>query len=165
MSDADATVTGMNRPQKVTLAVSALVLAGIAALTAPAFASLAPTASEPTPVSTEAVTILDDGTRIEGGIAYQREVATSYPRCIVVKSYEATGDGWNITGGHLVEDNGPGDLANGSASADGKSYTVAEGDALIGIGDRFCVDADSLVAVNGITDIHPGDVLELYPTS
>lgn len=60
-------------------------------------------------------------------------------------------------------------LASGEVgyTADGliETYTVAPGDTLIAIGERFCVDYVTVGAFNDrfMTDLQPGDVLILRP--
>lgn len=72
-------------------------------------------------------------------------------------------------GGEL-RDMGSSEFASGEVgyTADGliESYTVAPGDALIGIGERFCVDDITIGAYNDVLDdegIQPGDELVLRP--
>lgn len=69
--------------------------------------------------------------------------------------------------GELV-DRGPSDGASGTVTDDGNvvTYTVEAGDALPGIGSRFCVDYITVAQYNHVYptwDIHPGDVLILSP--
>lgn len=72
-------------------------------------------------------------------------------------------------GGELV-DMGVSELASGEVGYDAEglieTYTVAPGDSLISIGERFCVDYVTVGAYNdrfGPTEIQPGDVLILRP--
>ena len=67
---------------------------------------------------------------------------------------------------------GPGarELAAGTASLDDEgrieTYTVAPGDALYAIGDRFCIaNALTIAMLNHTRTIQPGEVLLLHPDS
>jgi LysM repeat protein len=71
--------------------------------------------------------------------------------------------------GDLV-DQGARDLAAGTAGLDdgGRivTYTVASGDALYAIGDRFCIaNALTIATLNHTRTIQPGEVLLLHPAS
>ncbi|WP_404434196.1 LysM peptidoglycan-binding domain-containing protein [Microbacterium lacus] len=71
--------------------------------------------------------------------------------------------------GDLV-DRGTRDLATGSVGLDEDgqivTYTVAPGDALYAIGDRFCIaNALTIATLNHTRTIQPGEVLLLHPDS
>ena len=71
--------------------------------------------------------------------------------------------------GDLV-DRGARDLAAGTAGLDDEgrivTYTVAPGDALYAIGDRFCIaNALTIADLNHTRTIQPGEVLLLHPDS
>lgn len=72
-------------------------------------------------------------------------------------------------GGELV-DMGTSVWASGEVgyNTDGliETYTVAAGDSMIGIGERFCIDYETVRGYNdriGANEIQPGDVLVLRP--
>jgi hypothetical protein len=72
-------------------------------------------------------------------------------------------------GGELV-DMGTSAWASGEVgyNAEGliETYTVAAGDSMIGIGERFCIDYVTVSGYNdrfGTNEIQPGDVLALRP--
>ncbi|MCY1715947.1 hypothetical protein OVA26_03175 [Microbacterium sp. SL62] len=67
-------------------------------------------------------------------------------------------------------DRGPRDFAEGTVGRDGQgrvvTYTVAAGDALDAIGDRFCLANPTVVAtLNHTRVIQPGELLLLRPDS
>lgn len=71
--------------------------------------------------------------------------------------------------GELV-DRGARDFAEGSAILDPEgrvvSYSVAPGDALSAIGERFCLaNAGTIATLNHTRTIHPGDTLLLHPNA
>lgn len=180
----------MNRSQKITLAVSSLVVVGLVALVAPAVVSLVPvlsaTPSEvPALPATEAPTAEppvdpDDEPRLsaeseEAGIIYagngtwfSAEGPGDCTTNAAIHPYGA-GDPRAKLAGELT-DMGASEFASGEVGydADGliETYTVEPGDTLIGIGERFCVDYVTVGAYNdrfGPTVIQPGDVLVLRP--
>jgi hypothetical protein len=65
-------------------------------------------------------------------------------------------------------DRGPSEYAQGTVTLDDegnpKYYTVAPGDSGMSIGERFCIDYVSLLAVNdAFPTMHPGQVLQISP--
>lgn len=65
-------------------------------------------------------------------------------------------------------DRGPSEYAQGTVTLDDegnpKYYTVAPGDSGMSIGERFCIDYVSLLAVNNaFPTMHPGQVLQISP--
>lgn len=65
-------------------------------------------------------------------------------------------------------DRGPSEYAQGTVTLDEdgnvKTYTVAPGDAGMAIGERFCIDYVSLLAVHdAFPTLHPGQVLTINP--
>ncbi|WP_341974622.1 hypothetical protein [Microbacterium sp. LWO13-1.2] len=159
----------MNRSQKVAATVSVLVVAGLAAVAAPAVASVAsdiggwalfnqPAAAAPTdaatapadePVASHAPTL--DGMHGDCALLYYPNDPSITPRL------------------DAPVDNGPREFAVGEVGlVDGipTTYTVAPGDAIQGIGARFCVFGTGLFYFNDVHlqgTIQPGDVLRLRP--
>lgn len=77
-------------------------------------------------------------------------------------AYMAQWNGWDPV------DNGPTDLARGTVTKtpDGRiaTYTVAEGDAPLVVGERLCVDIGSIMRYNRLGSmLYAGDVLTLGP--
>jgi hypothetical protein len=69
-----------------------------------------------------------------------------------------------------LTDNGPREYAGGPVGYDAKgritTYTVQRGDALLAIGERFCIDEVTVEVYNGYLPpktIQPGDLLVLRP--
>lgn len=172
----------MNRAQKITIAVSTMVVAGLVVLAAPpvldaagwAAARLAPVAAEPT-ASPSAATESpgEDDAALTG----------------LPEGYVNVGNGTFIPAGgpgdceeaawiHIGEmnawlhgdipDQGVREFAAGEAGLDDEgrvmTYTVAPGDALYAISDRFCIaNPHSIDTLNHTRMIQPGDVLLLRP--
>ena len=180
----------MNRSQKIATAASALAVAGLVALAAPAVASVAstvggwavfnqpaaaPTAatatSTPEPeADAEAADLpggyvqLGNGTSIPAGGPGECE-SSAY---IWIGSMTDEPIHPEMLGADLV-DMGSREFAVGDVKLDDQgrpaTYTVAPGDALFAIGDRFCIyNGLSLASLNGYRGyeaIQPGDVLTL----
>lgn len=172
----------MNRAQKVTIAVSAVVVAGLVVLAAPpvigavgwAAARVAPAAVEPTASPSPAPESLG---KDDAGL-------TGLP-----EGYVNVGNGTAIPAGgpgdceeaawiHMGEmnawlhgdipDQGVREFAAGEAGLDAEgrvvTYTVAPGDALYAISDRFCIaNPHAIDTLNHTRMIQPGDVLLLRP--
>ena len=179
----------MNRTQKVTVAVSGVVVAGLVALAAPPVLAATSWASEQfTPVAAPAAAPASAPTATPAATpaAESDDLPADVP-----DGYVSVGDGtfvpaggpgdceataWINFGrmnaslyGELV-DQGPSGLASGTAGLDGEgrvvTYTVAAGDALYGISDRFCIGNPLAIEnLNHTRMIHPGDVLLLRPDS
>jgi hypothetical protein len=159
----------MNLAAKITTAAAVIVVGGLIALAAPAFAAIgqvaqgaakgvgdtretpAPTA-EPAPelVVTEPAPVVDSDPCAE-----RVRINAGRMRASV------TGD---------LVDMGAHDLAAGTVDLDDegriKTYTVASGDALYAIGDRFCIE--NPLVLSGLNHTHmiaPGEVLLLAPDS
>ncbi|MEV8271984.1 LysM domain-containing protein [Microbacterium sp. NPDC077184] len=171
----------MDRAQKITIAVSAMVVAGLMVLAAPpvmdaagwAAARLASVGAEPaaSPSPSEGGTL--DGT--EPGTAAEELVSvgngTSIPAGGPGDCDEAA---WIHMGemnawlyGELA-DQGVREFAAGEAGLDEEgrvvTYTVAPGDALYAISDRFCIaNPHAIDTLNHTRMIQPGDVLLLRP--
>jgi len=154
----------MNRAAKITTAVSALAVAGLAV---PAFStigtvvsSVIPAPSSTPPVST-AETSVPQGGQFAGNCGQNSRIEVS-------SSDGAAPLSGRLIGPDLV-DMGASDTASGTPiSAGGRivSYTVAEGDTLVGIGERFCIDYMTVSLYNNVPAydrIAAGDRLTLHP--
>lgn len=181
----------MNRSQKVTTAVSALVVAGLIAVAAPAVASVASEiggwalfnepASQPVEVAApddetataevsdedpsfpEDYVDLGDGTYVPKGGPGD----CSGTAWISITTQEDEPTYARLIGEEPV-DMGPREFAKGTVGLDDEgrieSYTVAPGDALFAIGDRLCFgNALTISTLNHVRMIHPGQVLQLSP--
>ncbi|MCE7481909.1 MULTISPECIES: hypothetical protein [Microbacterium] len=166
----------MNRSQKVAVTVCVLVVAGLAAVAAPAVASVAsdiggwalfnqPAADAPADAS--------DAPADAAAVPADEPVASPAPipdrthgDCALL--YYPTGPS-SIPRLDAPIDNGPREFAIGEVGlVDGipTTYTVAPGDAIQGIGARFCVFGTGLFYLNEVHlqgTIQPGDVLRLRP--
>ncbi|MBO0979849.1 hypothetical protein [Microbacterium sp. SD291] len=186
----------MNLAAKITTGVVVLVVGGLVALAAPTmsagYAELSSWAIfQPTVEATDVATEepADEQTAEPGvahgdptGQAMLDELGADYvyvgngtaipkgspagceePRWLHIGSMSAS------LSGDLV-DRGARDLAAGVAGLDeaGRvvTYTVAPGDALLAIGERFCVaNAGAFATLNHTRTIQPGEVLLLHPDS
>lgn len=166
----------MGRTQKITFAVSGVIIVALVALAAPSAIATASWASDwlfpraqtetapaaapskapPTPASESSTLASDDAD----------DVASDPGRC--------TSPAWIVLGrmnAHLsrdLVDQGARELAAGTVGLgdDGQitTYTVAPGDALYAIGDRFCIrNVVQLESLNHTRMIHPGETLLLRP--
>ncbi|MGO2747460.1 hypothetical protein [Microbacterium sp.] len=167
----------MNRSQKVAVVVSALVVAGLVAVAAPAVVSVAAEVGtwaplgQPTdaPAATPTITSAPSSTPAPGEHA---DAPTGYVDVGYGTSIPAGGPGdcessayiWigsvgdepmhaDLTGADLV-DMGPREFAIGEVGLDDQgrpaTYTVAPGDATYAIGDRFCIyNGLALETLNG----------------
>ncbi|MFJ2370811.1 hypothetical protein [Microbacterium sp. NPDC087665] len=177
----------MNRSQKIALAVSGLVVAGLVAVAAPAVSALMPApAAAPAPVAVGAVGTADPDAGVNGSAAGDEEAVITLDDGRGAFSAQGPGNcttnsvittPWHESGtddpvelvGELV-DMGESSVAAGPVglNAEGliESYTVVSGDSLIGIGERFCIDFVTVGVYNdrfGAKQIQPGDVLVLRP--
>ena len=178
----------MNRGAKITTGVVVLVVGGLVALAAPtvsrAYAGMSswaifqPTeepAVEPTvetasaeddPIGKKMVDELGDGyVYVGNGTAIPKGSPAGCENPVWLHIGEMTAS----LSGDLV-DGGARDLAAGSAGVDDEgrivTYTVAPGDALYAIGDRFCIaNALTIADLNHTRTIQPGEVLLLHPDS
>lgn len=183
----------MNRSQKIALLISGSVVIGLVALATPAVASVGsavsswalfrpdaqPTVSEPAAetdvgdiASTE--TSEADDTEYDGLISAGNGTwfsAQGPGNCTTNAAIHPYGphDPHARLGGELV-DMGVSDFASGEVgyNAEGliETYTVAAGDTLVAIGERFCIDYVTVGAYNDRLStkvIQPGDVLVLRP--
>jgi LysM repeat protein len=166
---------------KIAIGVSVLVVGGLVALAAPTVAAVHgevsswavfasttnptnPPASEDDPVAENMMDELGEGyTYVGNGTVIPKNTPAGCENPVWVH----TGRMSASLGGQLI-DQGERDLAAGSPGldADGKivTYTVAPGDALSAIGDRFCIANPLAIAtVNHTRTIQPGEVLLLRP--
>ncbi|WP_457098596.1 hypothetical protein [Microbacterium sp. P5_E9] len=173
----------MNLAAKITWGLSALTVVGLAALAAPAVASTvqavtpvvetaAAAAVEPDPepktdpVGEKMLEELGDGyVYVGNGTAIPKNSPAGCENPAWLHEYPM-GAGLH---GELV-DRGARDLAAGTVGLDDegrvKTYTVAPGDALFAIGDRFCIaNALQIATLNHTRTIQPGEVLLLHPDS
>ena len=174
----------MNLAAKVTTGVAVLVVGGLVVLAVPAVASvhgalsswaLFGTTEEPSvelppaeddPIGREMIDELGDGYVYVGK-------GTAIPK----NSPEGCGNpAWLHIGGASaglsgdLVDRGEREFAAGAVGLDDggriKTYTVAAGDALFAIGDRFCIaNALNIATLNHTRTIQPGEVLLLHPDS
>lgn len=174
----------MSLAGKITAGVVVLVVGGLVALAAPAVATLHGELSswavlspmdEPTTVAASETDdqvaedmideLGDDYVYVGDGTAIRKDspAGCAAPAWLSVGGMRAT------LSGDLL-DRGARDLAAGTVSLDDdgliKTYTVAPGDALYAIGDRFCIaNALTIATLNHTRTIQPGEVLLLHPDS
>ena len=174
----------MNRAAKVTTGVAVIVVGGLVALAVPAVASVhgalsswvifqptgeptvEPASTEDDAVGEEMIDELGDGyVYVGNGTAIPKgnPAGCEHPAWLHVGGTSAS------LSGDLV-DRGARDLAVGTAGLDDEgrivTYTVAPGDALYAIGDRFCIaNALTIATLNHTRTIQPGEVLLLHPDS
>lgn len=175
----------MNSAAKITTGVAVLLVGGLAALAAPAVSgayaemsswaifqqteappTVEPAAAENVPIGKKMVDELGDGYVYVGNdtaIPKGSPAGCEDPAWLHVGGMSAS------LSGDLV-DRGARDLAAGSAGLNDVgqivTYTVAPGDALYAIGDRFCIaNALTIATLNHTRTIQPGEVLLLHPDS
>ncbi|NLP83719.1 hypothetical protein HF576_07660 [Microbacterium sp. CFH 90308] len=159
----------MKLSAKITVATSVLVVAGLVALAAPAVATFGQAAHS----AAEGVGSFAE--TLEPTAAATLELPATEPAAVVdtdpcaERAWINTGRMHASLSGDLV-DMGARDLAAGTVGLDDegrvKTYTVAPGDALLAIGDRFCIE--NPLAISGLNHTHmiaPGEVLLLAPDS
>lgn len=160
----------MSRTAKLAVILSALVVAGLVAVAAPAVASVASEVGG-WALFNEAEPVAEDEPVVE-----DEEAAEIEPSDPLQEAAWAIGcDDFAAVGGYAGAprpsprpDMGARELAAGSVTlgTDGEvqTYTVAPGDAGAAIGERFCVDYVTLLVANDtFPTIHPGDVLRINP--
>ena len=181
----------MERSAKIAAGISVFVIAGLVAVAAPAVVTAAGALSEWTLFRPAAVTADAGASQAEEVVDLEQpEEAIGSARDGLISAgngtwFSAEGPGNCTTnaaihpygahdpdarlGGELT-DMGASAYASGEVgyTADGliETYTVAPGDSLIAIGQRFCVDYVTVGAYNdrfGSKEIQPGDVLILRP--
>jgi hypothetical protein len=178
----------MNRVATIATGVVVLVMGGLVALAAPTVSGVyaemsswavfqpneeptaegivEPASAEDDPVGTRMIDELGDGfVSVGNGTAIPKgsPAGCENPAWLHVGGMRAS------LSGDLV-DRGARDLATGAAGVgdDGQvvTYTVAPGDALYAIGDRFCIaNALTIATLNHTRTIQPGEVLLLHPDS
>ncbi|WP_431778691.1 hypothetical protein [Microbacterium aurantiacum] len=172
----------MDRAQKITIAVSAMVVAGLVVLAAPpvidaagwAAARVASLGAEPaaSPAPSEGGAVDDDAEAEEAA----EELASVGNGTFIPAG--GPGDCEEAAWIHMGEmnawlhgdipDQGVREFAAGEAGLDDEgrvvTYTVAPGDALYAISGRFCIaNPHSIDTLNHTRMIQPGDVLLLRP--
>lgn len=164
-------MANMKTSAKIATGLSAVAVAAILAFAVPAIA--APSgqaasprpASEPTQAPTPAAQPVTPNAANGGNLPKN---CTTWSAIRFAPSPEgATTTTVSLDGPSLV-DTGATELAAGSAKLDEgghvTSYTVADGDSAIAIGERFCVDYITVMQFNHIYpswSMQPGDVLSL----
>jgi len=156
----------MNRSQKLAVAVSALTVAGLAVIAAPAIASAASTVggwalfapASAAPTSSASPTAIESATPTPPPASVDPFDGCEQPAHITMGRMSAEVNG-------IVEDRGARPYAEGAVGLDENgaiaSYTVAAGDGLMMIGERLCIEAGALDTFNHSRDIYPGQVLRL----
>lgn len=154
----------MNRSQKATVAVCALTIVGLAAVAAPAIGSAASTIggwapSAPTSTSPAAPPTIEAAPPTPATAEVDPLDGCEQPAEITMGRMSA-----QVTG--VVEDRGARPYAEGTVGTDENgvitTYTVADGDGFIMIGERLCIENPrALDMFNHSRDIYPGQVLRL----
>lgn len=179
----------MDRAAKIAAGISVLVIAGLVAVAAPAVATATGALSEWALFSPGGEAEPASAAQADDVVAAEEDVVASEKEPLISAGngtwFSAEGPGDCATnaaihpcGAHDPSARLAGELTDmgvtASASgevgytADGliETYTVAPGDSLIAIGERFCVDYVTVGAYNdrfGSKVIQPGDVLVLRP--
>jgi hypothetical protein len=171
----------MNLAGKVATGVAVLVVGGLVALAAPAVAAVhselstwavfeqteepsVEPAADDDPIGKKMIDELGEGhVYVGNGTAIPKgsPAGCDEPAWLRLGRMSAS------LSGDLV-DRGARDLATGTAGLDDEgrivTYTVAPGDALFAIGDRFCIaNALTIAILNHTRTIQPGEVLLLHP--
>ncbi|WP_022879091.1 hypothetical protein [Microbacterium sp. B19] len=158
----------MNRRQKIALAVSGVVVAGLVALALPAFGTLGTVASG---VHTTAQSFTP-APSFTPTPAASPEVAQTVREPLADRAHRAPlycDTSYAPPAGTTPYDQGPRAGATGEVEVvDGVPtfYTVAPDDNIVAIGGRFCLDYATIPGMSDIDqrrDIWPGDVLTLVP--
>jgi hypothetical protein len=168
----------MQRSAKVSMAVSAAVIVGLAVLAAPAV-SLFAGAGGPVGDRTEGSTAsAEPNTEVAAEASSPPSPGPTPKDPLQAAAWEIGCDDFAKVGHYASApkpsprpDKGAREFANGTATfgADGgvETYTVAAGDAGIAIGERFCVDWVTVFVANGkwapADTIQPGDVIQINP--
>ncbi|GAA3204417.1 LysM domain-containing protein [Microbacterium terregens] len=172
----------MNLAAKITTGVAVLVVGGLVALAVPTVSgaysemsswaifqpteepTVEPASAEDDPIGKKMIDELGDGyVYVGNGTAIPKgsPAGCEDPAWLNLGGMSAS------LSGDLV-DRGGRDLAAGTAGLDDDgrivTYTVAPGDALYAIGDRFCIaNALTIATLNHTRTIQPGEVLLLHP--
>ena len=172
----------MNRAAKITTGLAVLVVGGLVVLAVPTVSAsyaamsswaifqptpeptVGPTSAADDPIGKTMIDELGDGyVYVGNGTAIPKgsPAGCDQPTWLHIGGMSA-----NLSG-DLV-DRGARDLAAGTAGLDAEgrivTYTVAPGDALYAIGDRFCLaNALAIAELNHTRTIQPGEVLLLHP--
>lgn len=172
----------MDRAAKIAAGIAVLVIVGLVAVAAPAVATATGALSEwalfsPGEETEPAAAVqAEDVVGAEGeplmsagnGTWFSAEGPGDCATNAAIHPYGAHDPSARLAG--ELTDMGANEYASGEVgyTADGliETYTVASGDSLIAIGERFCVDYVTVGAYNdrfGSKVIQPGDVLVLRP--
>jgi hypothetical protein len=163
----------MNLAAKVTTGIVVIIVGGLVALAAPAVATIGQAVPRPAG---------DDGNvgetiEASSDAAGKGGPATPQPRdpkqaaawAIGCDDFGlARGYGGSPQASYPRPDRGPSEYASGTVTLDSagnvSTYTVAPGDSGMSIGERFCIDYVSLLAVNdAFPTLQPGQVLTINP--
>ena len=164
----------MNRAAKVTTGVAVLIVGCLVALTAPAVAAIGQAANGTAQGVSNLATPLDASPE---SVAETVDSESPEPRDPKQAAAWAIGcDDFGLARGYSGSpqatyprpDRGPSEFASGTVTLDPEgnvaTYTVAPGDAGMSIGERFCIDYVSLLAVNdAFPTLQPGQVLTINP--
>ncbi|GAA5084973.1 hypothetical protein GCM10025760_03330 [Microbacterium yannicii] len=172
----------MNLAAKITTGVVVLVVGGLVALAAPAIASVQgslsswpifqpteqpavePGTAEDDAIGEDMIDELGDGyVYVGNGTAIPKNTPEGCEKPIWLHMGQTSA---RLNGD--LADRGEREFAAGTVGLDGegriKTYTVAAGDALFAIGDRFCIaNALTIATLNHTRTIQPGEVLLLHP--
>ncbi|MFB7890977.1 LysM domain-containing protein [Microbacterium sp. NPDC056044] len=172
----------MDRDAKIAAGISVLVVAGLVAVATPAVATATSALSEwtlfspsentqPAPAAQAEDVVAPKGEALisaGNGTWFSAEGPGDCATNAAIHPYGAHDPSARLAG--ELTDMGVTEYASGEVgyTADGliETYTVASGDSLIAIGERFCVDYVTVGAYNdrsGSKVIQPGDVLVLRP--
>ena len=164
----------MNRAAKVTTGVAVLIIGGLVVLAAPAIQTLGQAAHDTAQgVGTLAKTVEASPETDAESVG----TASPEPRDAKQAAAWAIGcDDFGLAHGYSGSpqatyprpDRGSSEFASGTVTLDSggnvDTYTVAPGDAGMSIGERFCIDYVSLLAVNdAFPTLQPGQVLRINP--
>lgn len=157
----DAKLTSMNLPGKIATAASVLVVGGLVALAAPAVASTAGELSRWALFQPTAESVVDTAADVEPTPEPIKD--TTHGDCALLYYPE----GGISPALDAPIDTGAREFAQGTVELVGgipTLYTVAPGDAMLGIGARFCTFSAGLFYFNEVHQrgaIQPGEVLRL----
>lgn len=165
----------MNLAGKITVGAAVLILGGLVALAVPAIVSI----GQATHTTAEGAGRIADTFEPPAGAAEPEAAPTPEPTPRDPKQAAAWAigcDDFGLARGYSGSpqatyprpDRGPSEYAQGTVTLDEDgnvtTYTVAPGDSGMSIGERFCIDYVSLLAVNdAFPTLQPGQVLTINP--
>lgn len=164
----------MNRAAQMTTGVVVLIVGGLVALAAPAIATIGQAANGTAQGAGNLAKTLEGSPE---ALTEAVGTATPEPRDPKQAAAWAIGcDDFGLARGYSGSpqatyprpDRGPSEFASGTVTLDAEdnvaTYTVAPGDSGMSIGERFCIDYVSLLAVNdAFPTLQPGQVLTINP--